>query len=121
MLIKKRDSQIRRGVASTLGVRPSGLLDRRSFLRRSGLAAGGLAALGTLPLSGIRKAAAGPPPPPGATIGGPQERLHPLLGRLHGNCRGCERRLDRPGAGLGQPDQSRVTLREGRGGPRRCA
>ena len=67
MLIKKRDRQARRGVlAAALGMRPSGVLDRRSFLRRSGLAAGALAALGTLPLTGIRKAEAGPPPPPGA-------------------------------------------------------
>ena len=65
MLIKRAERQTRRGVlASALGVKPSGGLDRRSFLRRSGLAAGGLAALGTLPLTGIRKAAAGPPPPP---------------------------------------------------------
>jgi formate dehydrogenase major subunit len=45
-----------------------GEINRRSFLRRSGLAAGGLAALGTLPLTGVRKATAGPPPPPGAEV-----------------------------------------------------
>jgi formate dehydrogenase major subunit len=45
-----------------------GGLDRRSFLRGSGLAAGALAALGTVPLTGFRKAAAGPPPSPGATV-----------------------------------------------------
>jgi formate dehydrogenase major subunit len=43
-------------------------LDRRSFLRRSGLVAGSLAALGSLPLTSIRQAVAGPPPPPGATV-----------------------------------------------------
>jgi formate dehydrogenase major subunit len=44
-------------------------MDRRSFLRRSGLAAGGLAALGTLPLSGVRKAeAAGTGPAPAKAI-----------------------------------------------------
>jgi formate dehydrogenase major subunit len=41
-------------------------MDRRAFLRRSGLAAGSLAALGALPLGGIRKAeAAGPAPAKG--------------------------------------------------------
>src|SRR5215471_17284544 len=45
-----------------------GGLDRRSFLRRSGLAAGGLAALGSLPLAGVRTANAGPPPPAGAKV-----------------------------------------------------
>ena len=45
----------------------------------------------------------------------PEERLHPLLGRLHGHGRGAERRLDRPGAVLGKPDQPRHPLRQGRG------
>src|SRR5882757_5670613 len=43
-------------------------VDRRSFLRRSGIAVSGLAALGSLPLSAVRKAEAGPPPPPGAAV-----------------------------------------------------
>jgi formate dehydrogenase major subunit len=43
-------------------------LDRRDFLRRSGLAAGAAAALGTVSLHGIRKAKAGPPPPAGAEV-----------------------------------------------------
>ncbi|HEY0440686.1 MAG TPA: formate dehydrogenase subunit alpha [Xanthobacteraceae bacterium] len=43
-------------------------LDRRSFLRRSGLAAGSLAALGALPLGAVRKAQAGPPPAQGAQV-----------------------------------------------------
>jgi formate dehydrogenase major subunit len=42
-------------------------IDRRSFLRNSGLAAGGLAAMGALPLSTVRKAEAGPMVP-GAEI-----------------------------------------------------
>lgn len=46
---------------------PAGL-DRRTFLRRSGLAAGALAGLGLLPPGNVRKALAGPPPPPGATV-----------------------------------------------------
>ncbi len=40
--------------------------DRRTFLKRSGVAAGSLAVLGNLPLGAIRKADAGPPPPVGA-------------------------------------------------------
>src|SRR3954471_10632784 len=70
MLIKRSERQARRGtVASVLARRSSdNNLDRRSFLRRSGLAAGSLAALGSLPLTGIRQAEAGPPPPPGATV-----------------------------------------------------
>ena len=43
-------------------------VDRRNFLRRSGPAAGGLAALGTLPLGAVRNAEAGPPPPPGTML-----------------------------------------------------
>ena len=69
MLIKRSDRQVRRGaLASALTANWSIALDRRGFLRRSGLAAGGLAALGALPLSTIRKARAGPPPPPGAPV-----------------------------------------------------
>ena len=66
MLIKKSDRQARRGtLAAALATQSSGNLDRRTFLRRSGLAAGGLAALGVLPLGGVRKAealGAGPAP-----------------------------------------------------------
>jgi formate dehydrogenase major subunit len=43
-------------------------LDRRAFLRRSGLVASGLGALGALPLASVRRAEAGPPPPAGAQI-----------------------------------------------------
>src|SRR6201998_990683 len=43
-------------------------IDRRGFLRRSGLVAGSLAAIGTLPLANLRRADAGPPPPLGATV-----------------------------------------------------
>jgi len=43
-------------------------LDRRAFLQRSGLAAGGLAVLGSLPLAGVRPATAGPAPAPGQPV-----------------------------------------------------
>jgi formate dehydrogenase major subunit len=45
-----------------------GGLDRRAFLRRSGIAAGSLAALGALQLGSVRKAEAGPPPAKGAAV-----------------------------------------------------
>src|SRR6266576_1117892 len=70
MLTRRSDRQARRGtVASVLTSQTTDKdLDRRSFLRRSGLAAGSLTALGSLPLTSIRQAEAGPPPPPGATV-----------------------------------------------------
>ena len=43
----------------------------------------------------------------------PAEHVHALLRRLHGAGRGRERRLGRAGAWLGQPDQSRLALRQG--------
>ena len=59
MLIKKSERQARRGaLAASLETQAGGVLDRRSFLRRSGIVAGGLSALGTLPLGAIRKAEA---------------------------------------------------------------
>jgi formate dehydrogenase major subunit len=67
MLIKRTERQARRGtLAAALQGQSSGALDRRAFLRRSGLVAGGLATLGALPLGSVRKAEAGPPPPAGA-------------------------------------------------------
>ena len=55
-------------LATALQGQSGGGLDRRAFLRRSGLVAGGIASLGALPLTGVRKAQAGPPPPAGATM-----------------------------------------------------
>ncbi len=69
MLIKRTERQARCGtLAGALPSQLNGGLDRRTFLRRSGLAAGGLAALGALPLASVRKAEAGPPPPAGAQV-----------------------------------------------------
>ena len=69
MLIKRTERQARRGsLAAALADQNGGGLDRRTFLRRSGLAAGGLAALGALPLGSVRKAEAGPPPRDGAAV-----------------------------------------------------
>ena len=81
------------------------------------LAAGGLAALGALPLGGVQK----PRPvrrPPGRRGHDPQEHLHALRGRLHRHGRSRQRCLDRPGAELGQPDQPRLALRQRRRGAR---
>jgi formate dehydrogenase major subunit len=69
VLIRKSDR--RRGSAKPVAAQAAGVtagLDRRTFLKRSGIAAGTLAALGDLALDGLRKAEAGPPPPPGAPV-----------------------------------------------------
>ena len=68
MLIKRRSGEASRGKLQGLAAGlSSGAMDRRSFLRRSGLAAGGLAALGSLNPGAVRKAEAGPMTP-GAPI-----------------------------------------------------
>jgi formate dehydrogenase major subunit len=68
VLIKRTDREARRSTLSAaLASQPNGV-DRRSFLRRSGLVAGGLATLGALPLGSVRKAEAGPPPAQGAKV-----------------------------------------------------
>jgi formate dehydrogenase major subunit len=70
VLIKRTERQARHGsLAAALATHSGGHLDRRTFLRRSGLAAGALAAVGALPLTSVRKAeAAGTSPGTGATI-----------------------------------------------------
>ncbi|MGH6704981.1 MAG: molybdopterin-dependent oxidoreductase, partial [Bradyrhizobium sp.] len=69
MLIKREEERrSRRSRLADVVTGTGGELDRRTFLRRSGLVAGGLASVGALPLMGIRKAEAGPPPAPGAAV-----------------------------------------------------
>ena len=69
MLIKRTERQTRRSsLAATIGNQTGGGLDRRSFLRKSGLVAGSLAAIGALPLASVRKAEAAGPNVAGATI-----------------------------------------------------
>jgi len=59
VLIKRTERQARRGaLAAALTQTAAGGFNRRAFLQRSGLAAGGLAALGALPLAGVRQAQA---------------------------------------------------------------
>jgi formate dehydrogenase major subunit len=69
VLIKRTAGRARHGaLAGAMTSGSGGGLDRRSFLRRSGLAAGGIAALGALPFASVQRAEAGPPPPPGAKV-----------------------------------------------------
>jgi len=68
MLIRRTEREARRGSLAALASQSDRGLDRRSFLRRSGVAAGALAALGALPLGSVRQATAGRPPPPGAQV-----------------------------------------------------
>ncbi|MDQ3558830.1 MAG: twin-arginine translocation signal domain-containing protein, partial [Pseudomonadota bacterium] len=73
MLTKRKTTQSNRpnlqsamaGLGAAVG---SETLDRRSFLRRSGLTVGGLAAAGAFQLGSIRKAEAISPPQPGVPI-----------------------------------------------------
>ncbi len=68
MLIKRTERQARRGTLAAFAGQADRGLGRRDFLRHSGLVAGGLAALGALPLASVRKAEAGPPPAAGAQV-----------------------------------------------------
>src|ERR1041385_6437454 len=70
MLIKRTNRQAQRGaLADALSGQTQGHLARRTFLRRSGLTVGGLAAVGALRLATVRKAdAAGSMATSGATI-----------------------------------------------------
>jgi formate dehydrogenase major subunit len=68
VLIKRTERQAQRGNLAAFASQSDRSLDRRTFLRRSGLVAGSLGALGTLPLANVRRAKAGPPPPAGAQV-----------------------------------------------------
>ncbi|EWY39710.1 formate dehydrogenase [Skermanella stibiiresistens SB22] len=63
MLVKRRSGTAQRtSLAATVAastIAGTGQIDRRGFLRNSGLAAGGMAALGALPFATVRKAEAG--------------------------------------------------------------
>src|SRR3954464_14593679 len=69
MLIKRKSGEAGRSrlQAITAGL-ASGTIDRRTFLKRSGLAVGGLAAVGSIQLGSVRKASAAP-----AAAGAPVE------------------------------------------------
>jgi len=69
VLIKRSEHQARRGSLAAAFAGQSRGMDRRAFLRRAGLTAGGLAAVGALPLASVRKAeAAGSMVTSGATL-----------------------------------------------------
>ncbi len=69
MLTKRKSGQANRARLQTLvGDAASAPVDRRTFLRRSGLAVGGITALGAFQLGTVRKAAAISPPQPGVPI-----------------------------------------------------
>ena len=103
MLMKRKDGSAGRarlqGIAAGLA---HGVLDRRTFLRRSGLAAGAGAAIGLMPL-GLGAQGACRAEDRRRTDGNQKEHLHALLGRLHRHGRSAERRLGRPGAGWESP------------------
>jgi len=69
MLIKRKHLEANRGrlqaIAAGYG---AGAVDRRTFLRRSGLTVGGLAAVGSIGLGSVRKAQAVPGPTQGAAV-----------------------------------------------------
>jgi formate dehydrogenase major subunit len=68
VLIKRTERQTRHSSLAVLAEPSEHGVDRRSFLRRSGLVAGGLATIGSLPLGNMRQAKAGPPPTAGAQL-----------------------------------------------------
>jgi formate dehydrogenase major subunit len=64
MLIKRSDAtRARGGIAQAFASFSAGALDRRAFLRRSGVAAGGLAAVAGLGAGTVKRAEAGPMQP----------------------------------------------------------
>jgi formate dehydrogenase major subunit len=64
VLIRRKESTSRStSLRGSLAETGSARLDRRSFLARSGLVAGGVAAIGSLGVTGVRKAEAGPVKP----------------------------------------------------------
>jgi formate dehydrogenase major subunit len=68
MLVKRTQGQTRHGALARTFAGQTNDINRRNFLRRSGIAAGALGALGTLSLGAVRKAQAGPPPQPGIGV-----------------------------------------------------
>ena len=92
-------------------------MDRRTFLKRSGLAAGVGAFASQLPYGVIGPAEAAKEGEGGHRHQG-AHRLHALLGRLRGRRHRRERRVDAAGAGLRVAAQPGRALREGRVGAR---
>ena len=90
-------------------------MDRRAFLRRSGLGVGvGLAASQLTLVKQGRGRRWRRPPARRRQDRGQAHRVHALLGRLRGRRGRRERRLGAPGAGVRFADQPRRALRQGR-------
>ncbi|MCU0986267.1 MAG: hypothetical protein MUC89_15235, partial [Acetobacteraceae bacterium] len=69
MLIKRSEGKVSRGgLAESFAGLSGGAMDRRGFLRKSGVVAGGLGALGALGAGTVRKAEAGPMQPGVAVV-----------------------------------------------------
>jgi formate dehydrogenase major subunit len=69
MLIKRSEGQVSRtGLSAAFAGLSGGAMDRRGFLRKSGVVAGGLGALGALGAGTVRKAEAGPMQPGVAVV-----------------------------------------------------
>ena len=101
-MLRKKTGEVAFGprLSSALTDLTGGAIDRRTFLRRSGLAVGGLAAASTFKSGMVRKAEAANC----IRCSRNQEiSLHTLLGGLHGSCRSFQRCMGRPGAWLDSP------------------
>ena len=92
-------------------------MDRRAFLKRSGLVAGAGAFASQLPYGTMGKAQAADETAE-RQARGEAHRLHALLGRLRDRRGRRERRVGAPGAGVRFADQPRRALRQGRVDPR---
>ena len=121
-MLRKKMSGVAKGprLSSALQEQAPGTVDRRAFLRNSGLAIGGLAAVSAIAGGRVREAR-GRGAHRRRQDRHQEVRVHALLGRLHHHGRGAERRVDRPGAGLRLAPQPRRPLRQGRGRARACA
>jgi formate dehydrogenase major subunit len=118
MLRKKSSGSAGRAkLASALNTSAPAAVDRRTFLRNSGLTVGGLAAVATLAPGRVQKAEAA-----GAAAGAKLETRKSVCTHCSVGCtviaEVSERRLGRAGARLGQPVQPGRPLRQGRGGAR---
>ena len=102
-------SSLARGVGRAIPT-----MDRRAFLRRSGLGVGVGLAASQLTLVRKAQAADGAKAAAGAKVQVEAHGLRPLLGRLRRRRGGRERRLGAPGAGVRFADQPRRALRQGR-------
>ena len=114
MLTKKSNGvagrpRLTKALAGVVG----GSMDRRTFLKRSGVAAGGVAlGLGPMPAGMVQQSRKRHLALLAKSYAG-QVGLHALFSRLHGDRRGFQRDMGRARAGLRQPVQPGRTLRQG--------